>query len=51
MSYQDVAGFAQTGGLIYALLIFAAAVAYALWPNNQATFDEAARRPLEKEDL
>lgn len=51
MSYHDIAGFAQTGGLVYALLIFAAAVAYALWPSNQTTFDEAARLPLDKEDL
>jgi cytochrome c oxidase cbb3-type subunit 4 len=29
--------------------IFIAVVAYALWPRNQATFDEAAKMPLREE--
>ena len=29
--------------------IFLAIVAYALWPRNQATFDEASRLPLREE--
>ena len=29
--------------------IFLAIVAYALWPRNQAAFDEAARMPLREE--
>jgi cytochrome c oxidase cbb3-type subunit IV len=44
--YERLANFAQTGGLIYFLVIFAAALTYALWPKNQEKFDEAARLPL-----
>lgn len=29
--------------------IFAAIVIYALWPRNQATFDEASRMPLRED--
>ena len=29
--------------------IFLAIVAYALWPRNQAIFDEASRMPLREE--
>jgi cytochrome c oxidase cbb3-type subunit IV len=29
--------------------IFLAIVTYALWPRNQAAFDEAARMPLQEE--
>ena len=29
--------------------IFLAIVAYALWPRNQSTFDEASRMPLREE--
>jgi cytochrome c oxidase cbb3-type subunit 4 len=29
--------------------IFLAIVAYALWPRNQAMFDEASRMPLREE--
>jgi cytochrome c oxidase cbb3-type subunit IV len=29
--------------------IFLAIVAYALWPQNKAAFDEAARMPLREE--
>lgn len=50
MSYQDIAHFAQTWGLLYAVLIFIAALAYALWPKNQATFDHASRLPLEDDE-
>ena len=44
--YELLSSFAQTGGLIYFVLMFAAALTYALWPKNQETFDAAARLPL-----
>jgi cytochrome c oxidase cbb3-type subunit IV len=50
MSYQSLAQFAQTWGLVYVVLIFAGALAYALWPKNQTTFDQAARLPLEDDE-
>jgi cytochrome c oxidase cbb3-type subunit 4 len=50
MSYEATAQFAQTWGLAYAMVLFAGAVVYALWPKNQNTFDRAARTPLDGED-
>lgn len=48
-TYQSVAAFAQTWGLVYFAALFLAVLVYALWPSRQAAFDEAARMPL-KED-
>lgn len=48
--YETLASFAQTGGLIYFVVMFMAALTYALWPRNQETFDAAARMPLEDGD-
>ncbi|MDJ0921599.1 MAG: cbb3-type cytochrome c oxidase subunit 3 [Henriciella sp.] len=44
--YEFLSSFAQTGGLIYFVVMFACALAYALWPRNQEKFDAAARLPL-----
>ena len=44
--YEALSKFAQTGGLLYFVAMFGAALAYALWPRNQETFDAAARLPL-----
>lgn len=51
MTYETVARIAQQGGLIYFGLIFLAGCAYALWPANREAFRNAARLPLEEEDL
>ena len=40
--YETLAKFAQTWGTVYFVLIFLGVVAYALWPSNQKSFDEAA---------
>jgi cytochrome c oxidase cbb3-type subunit 4 len=48
--YERLAQFAQTWGLFYVVVLFAAALAYALWPRNRATFDRAARAPLADDD-
>jgi len=48
-SYQWLAEFAQFGGTVYCLLIFLAAIAYALWPANRAKFEDAARMPLRED--
>lgn len=50
MSYDAVANFAQTWGVVYFALLFAGVLTYALWPRNQAKFEAAARLPLEDED-
>ncbi|ESR26438.1 cbb3-type cytochrome c oxidase subunit 3 [Lutibaculum baratangense] len=47
--YESMAQFAQTFGLVYFFLIFAAAVVYALWPSNRKRFDAAAEIPLREE--
>ncbi|MGF1592642.1 MAG: cbb3-type cytochrome c oxidase subunit 3 [Kiloniellaceae bacterium] len=49
MQYEQVSQFAATYGLIYLVILFAAALAYAFWPSNKKKFDEAARRPLEED--
>lgn len=48
-TYQTLAAFAQTGGLLYFAAMFAAVVAYALWPRNRPRFDAAAQMPLSED--
>jgi cytochrome c oxidase cbb3-type subunit 4 len=49
MTYAETVHFAQTWGLLFAIILFACALAYALWPANRATFDRAARAPLSED--
>ena len=48
-TYQTLSGFAQTGGLLYFVAMFAAVLAYALWPRNRGRFDAAAHMPLSED--
>ncbi|WP_300543337.1 cbb3-type cytochrome c oxidase subunit 3 [Maricaulis sp.] len=48
--YETLSSFAQTGGLLIFILLFAGVLAYALWPRNQQKFDKAARTPLTEPD-
>lgn len=48
-TYQWLAAFAQTGGLVYFVLIFTGVVVYALWPRNRQRFDAAARIPFRED--
>ena len=48
-TYQAVAEFAQTWGLVYFVIIFVAVLLYALWPSRKKQFDEAARIPLRED--
>ena len=48
-TYRVFAEFAQTWGLLYFVVVFAAALAYALWPSHKREFDEAARMPLRED--
>lgn len=48
-AYKLLAEFAQTWGLLYFIAVFAAVLAYALWPSRQRQFDEAARLPLRED--
>ena len=45
-AYEDVLAFAQSWGVVYFSLMFAAAFAYALWPSNRQRFSQAAALPL-----
>ncbi|MFO1147249.1 MAG: cbb3-type cytochrome c oxidase subunit 3 [Alsobacter sp.] len=49
MSYESLAGFAQTWGTVGFVILFALAAWYALNPRNRDVFDAAARAPLEKD--
>ena len=46
-TYETLAHFAQTWGLIYFVVMFAGVLAYALWPSNKDKFQSAAHAPLE----
>jgi cytochrome c oxidase cbb3-type subunit 4 len=50
MNYESLASFAQTWGLLYFVILFLAAVTYALWPSNTSEFKRAASLPLNDED-
>jgi cytochrome c oxidase cbb3-type subunit 4 len=48
-TYQALASFAQTWGLVYFVTVFVLVLVYALWPSRKQTFDEAARMPLRED--
>ncbi len=48
--YETLASFAQTWGMLFIMAIFFGGAVYAFWPKNQASFDAAARQPLEDFD-
>ena len=48
-TYQTVAEFAQTWGLVYFVAVFVAVLIYALWPSRQRQFDEDSRIPLRED--
>ena len=49
MTYESMAGFAQTWGTVGFVILFALAAWYALNPRNRDVFDAASRAPLEKD--
>jgi cytochrome c oxidase cbb3-type subunit 4 len=49
MTYDILAAFAQTGGLVYFVALFLCVALYAFWPRNRSRFDEAARIPLSED--
>jgi len=48
-TYSAVAGFAQTWGLLYFMILFGIVLAYALWPKNGKKFDDAAQIPFRED--
>ena len=51
MNYDSVADFSAFWGMIYFVILFVAVLAYALNPRAQKKFDEAARIPLNEEEI
>jgi len=49
MTYQVLAAFAQTGGLLYFIALFLGVGLYAFWPRNRSRFDAAAHMPLSED--
>lgn len=49
MTYETMAHFAQTWGMLYFMAIFAGVLAYAFWPGSGKKFKEAAELPFEEE--
>jgi len=49
-TYEILAEFAQTWGLVLFVVAFVAVAVYALWPSNKKKFDDAARAPLREDD-
>ena len=47
MTYDTVATVSQVISLLMFVAMFAAVLAYALWPRNGPRFDEAQRRALD----
>lgn len=45
--FESITHLSQVFSLGYFVLLFVLALAYALWPRNGETFNEAARLPLE----
>ncbi|MBI1329706.1 MAG: CcoQ/FixQ family Cbb3-type cytochrome c oxidase assembly chaperone [Alphaproteobacteria bacterium] len=50
LTYEQVAGFAHSWGMVYFVVMFLAVLAYALWPSNKARFDRAASIPLHDDE-
>ena len=50
MTYEALSSFAQTWGLVYFVLIFVGALAFALWPSNGKDFKRAAALPLTEKE-
>jgi cytochrome c oxidase cbb3-type subunit 4 len=50
MTYETLASFAQTWGMLYFTAIFAAALIYALWPRNGQQFKRLAQLPMNEKD-
>jgi len=48
-TYAALAGFAQTWGLAYFVIVFVAVVAWTLWPSRRKRFEQAALMPLRED--
>ena len=51
LTYEQVAGFAHSWGIVYFVLLFAGVMIYALWPSNRKRFRDAASIPLRDDEV
>jgi cytochrome c oxidase cbb3-type subunit 4 len=47
MTYDAIATWSQVTSLLMFIVMFAAVLAYALWPKNGPGFEDAQRRALD----
>jgi len=47
MTYETIATISQVASLLMFIAMFAAVLAYALWPRNGPRFERAQRRALD----
>ncbi len=50
MTYETIATFSQVTSLLMFVAMFAAVLAYALWPKNGRRFEAAQRRALDLDE-
>jgi cytochrome c oxidase cbb3-type subunit IV len=50
MTYDALAMFARSWGLVYLMILFVGVCLYAFWPRNKDKFERAARMPLDEDD-
>ena len=48
-TYEYLAAFAQSTGLLYCFAMFLGVLVYALWPSNGPAFTQAASTPLRED--
>jgi len=49
MTYETMSSFAQTGGLLFFVALFACVLVYALRPGAKKKFHDAAHIPLQED--
>jgi cytochrome c oxidase cbb3-type subunit 4 len=48
-TYQFLAHFAQTWGLVYFVTVFLLVLLYVFWPSRKSMYDKAAHVPLRED--
>ncbi len=48
-TYNAVAHFAQSWGLLYFFIVFCAVVIFVMWPSRKKQYEDVARMPLRED--
>jgi len=48
-TYNAVAHFAQSWGLVYFFVVFCGIVIFVMWPSRKKQYEDAARLPLRED--